>query len=405
LKEPVLKSIYFTEDHVLFRQTVRSFMEDEVAPHADAWEAERRIPKEIWARRGEMGFLGLTHPEQYGGAAADAFYAMIFCEEVARSKMGGFTAAVIVQEFIATSGILKNGTEAQKQAYLVPSIEGKKVGAICISEPDAGSDVAAIRTSAVRDGDHYVINGAKTWITNGTYGDFYVVAVKTNKEAGAQGISLIAMDTDLPGITVSKLRKMGLHCSDTAEIAFENVRVPVSNLVGHENLGFYYIMQTFVIERLTLAATCVGACDMMLDETLKYMEERMAFGKPISKFQALRHRLADLFAEVEASRQLVYHTAWLYQNGHEAIKESSMAKMLTAELQKKVADECLQMFGGFGYVEEYVIERAYRDARVSTIVAGTTEIMREIIAKICIDKFKYPRIEDRIAAAEAALKA
>ncbi|MNS59487.1 Acyl-CoA dehydrogenase [compost metagenome] len=198
---------------------------------------------------------------------------------------------------------------------------------------------------------------------------------------------------------------MGLHCSDTAEIAFENVRVPVENLIGHENLGFYYIMQTFVIERLTLAATCVGACDMMLDETLKYMEERQAFGKPINKFQALRHRLADLFAEVEAVRHLVYHTAWLYENGHEAIKESSMAKMLTAELQKKVADECLQMFGGFGYVEEYTIERAYRDARVSTIVAGTTEIMREIIAKICIDKVQYPRVEDRIKAAEAAIQA
>jgi alkylation response protein AidB-like acyl-CoA dehydrogenase len=400
-----VKSIYFNEDHELFRSTVRSFMEDEVAPHADEWEANRRIPKDIWRRMGEMGFLGLTHPEQYGGAAADAFYAMIFCEEVARSRMGGFTAAVIVQEFIATSAILKQGTEAMKQAYLVPSISGEKVGAIAISEPDAGSDVAALRTSAVRDGDHYVINGAKTWITNGTYGDFYVVAVKTDKDAGSAGISLIAMESNLPGITASKLRKMGLHCSDTAEIAFENVRVPVENLIGHENLGFYYIMQTFVIERLTLAATCVGACDMMLDETLKYMEERQAFGKPINKFQALRHRLADLFAEVEAARQLVYHTAWLYENGHEAVKESSMAKMLTAELQKKVADECLQMFGGFGYVEEYTIERAYRDARVSTIVAGTTEIMREIIAKICIDKVQHPRVEDRIKAAEAAIQA
>jgi alkylation response protein AidB-like acyl-CoA dehydrogenase len=399
-----LKSIYFNDDHTMFRETVRSFMETEVAPHAEAWEAERRIPKEIWARMGEMGFLGLTHPEQYGGANADAFFAMIFCEEVARSQMGGFTAAVIVQEFIATSAILKQGTEALRQRYLVPSISGEKVGAICISEPDAGSDVAAIGTTAVRDGDTYVINGAKTWITNGAYGDFYVVAAKTNREAGSGGISLIAMDADLPGITKSKLRKMGLHSSDTAEIAFENVRVPAENLLGHENLGFYYIMQTFVIERLTLAATCVGACDMMLEETLKYMEERQAFGKPIIKFQALRHRLADLFAEVEAVRQLVYHTAWLYQNGHEAIKESSMAKMLTAELQKKVADECLQMFGGFGYVEEYVIERAYRDARVSTIVAGTTEIMREIIAKICIDKIKYPRVEERIAAAELALK-
>jgi acyl-CoA dehydrogenase len=395
-----MKSIYFGEEHHLFRQTVRQFMESEVASQAPEWEAERHIPRSIWKRMGELGFLGILAPEAYGGAEADIFSAMVFCEELARSRMGGFIAAVTVQEFIATGAIFHQGTEAQKTRYLTPSTSGDKVGAICVSEPDCGSDVASMRTFALKDGDHYIINGAKTWITNGVYGDFYIVAAKTNKEAGSGGISLFVVDSDTPGIQATKLRKMGLHSSDTAEISFENVRIPASSLIGRENLGFYYIMQTFVIERLTLAATSIGACDVMLELTLDYMASREAFGKPINQLQVLRHRLADLFAELEASRQLVYHTAWLHQEGEQAVKESSMAKMLATELQKKVADECLQFFGGFGYVEEYAIERLYRDARVSTIVAGTTEIMRELIARVCIDKTQFPRVEDRLAALE-----
>ncbi|HEY9723074.1 MAG TPA: acyl-CoA dehydrogenase family protein [Oscillatoriaceae cyanobacterium] len=397
-----MKSIYFNEDHALFRDTVRAFMRDEVAAHADQWEAERKIPAEIWRKMGEMGFLGLLFPEQMGGGGADVQYAMIFCEETSRSRMGGFVASVIVQEFIATGSIFHQGSEELKQRYLLPSITGEKVGAIAISEPDCGSDVAAMRTTAVRDGDHWVINGAKTWITNGVHGDFLVVACKTDREAGSGGISMIVVDRNTPGVTATKLRKMGLHSSDTAELSFENVRVPLSNLVGIENFGFYYIMQTFVIERLTLAATAVGACEVMLEDTLAYMDSRLAFGKPISKFQALRHRLADLFAQLEACKQLIYHTAWLHEQGEQAVKESSMAKLLATELQKKVADECLQFFGGFGYVEEYPIERAYRDARVGTIVAGTSEIMRELIARVCIDKTVFPKIEDRIAQATAA---
>jgi len=395
-----MKSIYVTEEHDQFRALVRQFLETEVAPHADAWEEARRIPRGIWKEMAERGFLGILFPESEGGSGADIFHAMAFLEELPRSRMGGFCAAVTVQEFIVNGAISKQGSDELKRKYLAPSIAGEKVGAICISEPDAGSDVAAIRTTAVRDGDHYVLNGAKTWITNGVHGDYYVVAVKTDKDAGAGGISLIAMDSDLPGIKATKLRKMGWHSSDTAEIVFEDVRVPAANLIGKENRGFYYIMQTFALERLAASATAIGGSDLALEVTLKYMESRQAFGKPINRFQALRHRLADLFTELEAARQLTYHTAWLYQQGEPCIKESSMAKLLTSELGKRIVDECLQFYGGFGYVEEYPMARFYRDARVGTIVAGTSEIMREIIAKVTIDGLSFAAVDERDVAGE-----
>ena len=393
-----MRSVYFGEEHQLFRQTVRHFVEAEVAPHADAWEAARRIPRGIWRRMGEMGFLGILFPEELGGAGASLFHALAFLEELPRSRMGGFCAAVSVQEFIATGALFRRGSEELKRRYLVPSIAGEKVGAIAISEPDTGSDVAAIRTTAVRDGDAWVIDGAKTWITNGVAGDFYVVAVKTDRDAGAGGISLIALDSDLPGIKTNRLRKMGWHSSDTAEIAFESVRVPAAGLVGQENRGFYYIMETFALERLVTAAIGIGSSAVALEETLRYMESRNAFGRPLNRFQALRHRLADLSAELEAARQLVYHTAWLLEQGEPAIRESAMSKLIATELNKRLVDECLQFFGGFGYVEEYPMERFYRDARASTIVAGTSEIMREIIGKIDIDGVSFGPVVDAQAA-------
>lgn len=389
-----MKSIYFGEEHDLFRQTVRQFVENEVAPHADAWEAARRIPRSIWRRMGEMGFLGILFPEAMGGSGASLFHALAFLEELPRSRMGGFCAAVSVQQFIATGALFRRGTDALKQRYLVPSITGEKVGAIAISEPDTGSDVAAIRTTASRDGDSWVVDGAKTWITNGVEGDFYVVAVKTDRDAGAGGISLIAMDSDLPGIRTNRLRKMGWHSSDTAEIVFESVRVPSGGLIGRENRGFYYIMETFAVERLVAAAMGIGSSVLALEETLKYMESRTAFGRPLNRFQALRHRLADLATELEAARQLVYHTAWLLENKEPAIRESAMSKLLATELNKRLVDECLQFYGGFGYVEEYPMERFYRDARASTIAAGTSEIMREIIGKTDIDGVAFAPVED-----------
>jgi alkylation response protein AidB-like acyl-CoA dehydrogenase len=387
-----VKSVYFTAEHDAFRRDVRRFLEAEIAPQAEAWEEARRIPRSAWKRLGELGYLGICFPEELGGQGADLFFALAFLEELPRSRTGGFCAAVSVQEFIATGAIHRHGTRELTERFLAPSIRGEKVGAIAISEPDTGSDVAAIRTSAVRDGEAWVVNGAKTWITNGVHGDFYVVAVKTDRDAGAGGITLLAMDADLPGIRTSKLRKMGWHSSDTAEIVFEDVRVPVSGTVGRVNRGFFYIMETFALERLVTASISVGSALLALEVTRDYMEKRHAFGKPISRFQALRHRYADLSAELEAVRQLTYHTAWLIGQGEPAVRESSMCKLLATELNKKTADECLQFFGGYGTVEEYPMERFYRDARFSTIVAGTSEIMREIVARTDVDGVVFGKV-------------
>ena len=391
-----MRSIYFSDDHDLFRQSVRRFVEAEVAPHADAWEAAGRIPREIFVRMGDLGFLGILFPEAYGGTEADIFYAAAFCEEITRSRMGGFCAAVTVQQFMATQHIFRAGSEELKLRYLSPSIAGRKVGALAVTEPDTGSDVAAIRTSAIRDNDAYIVNGAKTWITNGADGDFYTVAVKTDRDAGTAGISLIVVDADTPGVSVGKrLKKLGLHSSDTAELRFQDVRVPLANLVGSENMGFYYIMEAFQLERLVGAFLAVGSADLCIEETLAYMADRRAFGRSLDRFQVLRHRIAQLASELEAARQLVYHTAWLHERGEQAIKESSMAKLVATELSKRVADECLQCFGGYGFSEEYPMARFYRDARAGTILAGTSEIMREIIARFMFDGEAPPPVERR----------
>jgi acyl-CoA dehydrogenase len=391
-----MKSIYTNEDHDLFRESVRRFVEAEVAPHADEWEAAGRIPREIFVRMGDLGFLGILFPEAYGGAAGDVFHAAAFCEEITRSRMGGFCAAVTVQQFMATQHIFRAGSEELRLRYLAPSIAGRKVGALAVTEPDTGSDVASIRTSAVRDGGAWVVNGAKTWITNGADGDFYTVAVKTARDAGTGGISLVVVDADTPGVTVGKrLKKLGLHASDTAELVFEDVRVPATNLVGHENMGFYHIMEAFQLERLVGAFLAIGSSDVCIEETLAYMAGRRAFGRTLDRFQVLRHRIAQLSAELEAARQLVYHTAWLHDRGEQAIKESSMAKLVSTELSKRIADECLQCFGGFGYSEEYPMARFFRDSRAGTILAGTSEIMREIIARFVVDGEAPPRAEVR----------
>ncbi|MBM3273971.1 MAG: acyl-CoA dehydrogenase family protein, partial [Candidatus Sericytochromatia bacterium] len=336
------RPIYFTDEHDMFRATVREWLDREVTPHADEWEELGRIPREAFRRMGELGFLGISLPERYGGAEADIFYSIAFLEELPRSLMGGFCAAVGVQQYMATAHIHRHGTEALKERYLRPSIEGRRVGALAISEPDCGSDVAAMRTSAVRDAGVYVVNGAKTWITNGAEGDFITLAVKTDRDAGPAGVSLLVVDADLPGVRVSRrLKKMGWHTSDTAELAFENVQVPADRLVGQENRGFYYVMDAFQLERLVAAATAIGGCVVALEKTLEYMHQREAFGRPIARFQALRHRLMDLFAEVEAVKHLTYHCAWLHEQGDAAVRETSMAKMLATELNKRVSDECL----------------------------------------------------------------
>jgi len=380
---------YFSEEHDLFRQSVKQFIDAEVKPHVDKWESEKKIPREIFTKMASHGFLGINFPEAYGGTDNDFWYSVVYLEELNRAGFAGISAAVSVHQYMATNHIASAGTEALKRKYLPKSISGEWIGSIAITEPGAGSDVANIRTTATRDGDHYVINGNKTFITNGVYGNFVTVACKTDTSAGVGGISLIVVDAGTPGYTVKKLDKMGWHSSDTAEMFFDNVRVPVSQLVGKEGQGFFYIMESFQLERLVAAVMAIAACEDIVEETLKYMKERTAFGKPIAKFQVLRHKMVDLITDIEVTKQFVYHCCWKQVNNIFAVKECSMAKMKASELCKRASDECLQIFGGNGYMAGYPVERAYRDARIGTIVAGTTEIMKEIISKSVIDGVNY----------------
>lgn len=384
-----MKSPYFNQDHEIFRQTVRQYIETEVKPNAAKWEADERIPKEVWKRMGDLGFLGINHEEAYGGTNQDFFYSVAYLEEIARAGMGGYAAAIGVHQYMSTAHMLKVGSEDLKQRFLTKAISGEYWGALGITEPFAGSDVANIRTTAKREGDYYIINGSKTFITNGVFADFVTVACKTTPDAGAAGISLIVVEKGTPGFTATQLKKIGWHSSDTGELAFDNVKVPVANLVGEENMGFYYIMDSFQLERLVTGITATEGAQYALDAAMKYMTEREAFGRKLSKFQVLRHRLAELASEIEAVRQLSHHTSWLYSQGEFAVKECSMLKLLSTELGKKAVDVSLQCFGGYGFMEEYEIARMYRDARVGTIVGGTSEIMLEIIAKIMFDQVQY----------------
>lgn len=387
---------YFTDDHQLFRQTVRQFIETEVVPHTEAWETERRIPKTIFQRMGSLGYLGLPFPEAYGGAGADFWYSVVFLEELARCGMGGFTTAVSVHTFMAINHLFRAGSEALKQKYLVPAVAGDAVTALGITEPDAGSDVAALRCTATREGDGYVVNGTKTFISNGTYGDLITLAVKTGE---GNNLSLLLVELNSPGITRTKLNKMGWHSSDTAEIRFDNVRVPVENRIGAEGAGFYYLMESLQLERLVAAILAVAGSQYALDLTLRYLHERETFGKPLARYQAIRHALADVATEIAVAREFVYSTCWKLERAQNVVQECSMAKLFTAELQKRTVDTCLQYFGGYGYMEDYPICRAYRDARVGTIAGGTSEIMREIIAKMVVDGVAFRKGYERSAKA------
>jgi acyl-CoA dehydrogenase len=385
-------SQYFNQDHQLFRQSVRQFIEKEVIPNASTWEAERQIPKSIFKKMGDLGYLGINFSEEYGGTNADLWYSVVFLEEIARSTMGGFSTAVSVHQYMAINHIAKIGSSFLKEKYLIPAIAGDKIAALGISEPNAGSDVSAILTTAVLDGDEYVINGSKTFITNGTYGDFITLTCKTNTTAGTNGISLIVVDLNAEGISRTKLNKMGWHSSDTAEISFDNVRVPVTHLIGQENAGFYYLMESLQLERLVASIMAVSGAELSLELTIQYLHERETFGRPIAKYQAIRHKIAEMATEVDIAREFVYSTCWKFMQGEVMVKECSMAKLFSSELAKRVADGCLQFFGGFGYIEDYPICRIYRDARVGTIAGGTSEIMKEIISKIVVDGAAYQKV-------------
>jgi acyl-CoA dehydrogenase len=375
----------FTEPHQMFRAAVRAFVEREVMPHVEEWETAGRIPKAIFRQMGELGFLGVEYDEKYGGGGADVLTTVVLHEECARSRSGSFAMAVGVHCDMASPHLYWTGSEELKATHLPAICRGEKVTAIAVTEPGGGSDVAALRTRAVRDGGDYVLNGTKMFITNGAMADVYFVAARvetrdTGKRHG--GISMFLVERDTPGFTVSRtLDKMGMRASDTAELSLQDVRVPASNLLGREGVGFYEVMRVFQRERLVAGLHAVSMCERALEDTIAYVRERQAFGGPLAGKQVIRHRIADLATSIEAARALAHAAAVKYQAGEEILREMSMVKLFTAEMAQKVAYECVQMYGGYGYMREYPIERFARDVRLLTIGGGTSEIMREIIAK------------------------
>ena len=376
-------SFIFTDEHEQLRESVRSFVEKELAPHAEEWE-ETTFPDSVIHRMGELGFLGLDKPEEYGGQGGDYYTSIVLAEEMARAGSGGLAMGVAVHTDMAMPPILAFGTDEQKQDWLVPAIKGEKILCLGITEPDAGSDVSGIKTRAVYDEatDEYVINGSKTYITNGHRADVIVLVTKTDAEAGYDGFSLFLVPMDAPGvIREKKLEKLGMHASDTALLAFQDVRVPASALLGEKGKGFYHIMWELQGERLIGAAGCVAGAQQAFDKTLEYAKEREAFGRPIGNFQAIRHKFAQMATKIEAARQLVYMTAWRFNNGEYPVREISMAKLYSAQVACEVTDECLQIHGGAGYMKEYGIERSWRDMRLNRIGAGTDEVMLDVIGR------------------------
>jgi alkylation response protein AidB-like acyl-CoA dehydrogenase len=379
----------FTEEHELFRDSVRKFVEKELAPHAEEWEEAEEFPNTVFTRMGELGFLGLRYPEKYGGQNCDFLFSIVLAEELGRSGMGSIGMAVAVQSEMATPPIHKFGSEEQKMKYLLPANQGKKIACLGITEPNAGSDVAAIQTTARREGDQWVINGRKIFITNGVRADFITLVARTGEKKGYKGVSLFLVDKGTPGFTVTrKLDKVGMRSSDTAELLFEDCRVPASAMLGEEGRGFYHIMWELQGERIMGAANAVSRAQMAYELALKYAQERVQFGKPLAHFQVTRHRLADMATEIEAARHLIYYCAWMFQNGEYPVKEISMAKLFAAQAAARVADAALQIHGGYGYMMEYPIQRYWRDIRLSRIGGGTDEIMKEIIANEVLGRMK-----------------
>ncbi len=371
----------FTEDHQAFRRTVREYCEKELAPHAREWDDASEFPKALFKAFGDLGFFGIRHDPAYGGSGLDYWYVVAYAEELVRSRNAGLAMAMLVHGEMAIPVIGDLGTDEQKREFLAPAIRGEKIAALAISEPDAGSDVASIRTTARRDGDDLVVNGAKMWITNGTRADFLTMAVRTGGP-GHEGLSLLLFPTDVKGFQVSKkLEKVGNHASDTALLFFEDCRVPARWLLGEENQGFYHVMANFQGERLVAAIQAVAGMQLMIEDAIRYGEERTAFGRPVVRFQAWRHRLADHLTALEAARWLTYRACDLFNRGEPAVREISMAKLFAGELAQRVAYDCMQLHGGMGYVLETDIARAWRDVRLLTIAGGTSEIMREIVSK------------------------
>lgn len=384
-----MSSMYFTEEHEAFRSSFKDFLQKEVVPFIDKWEKTGTIEKFIWKKFGEMGYFGLCTPEEYGGLDLDLFYTVIFLEELQKINSGGFAAAIWAHEFLAMTHLNKEGTEFIKQKYLIPSVEGEKVGCLCVTEPFGGSDVAGMRSTAIKKGDKYILNGSKTFITNGVYSDYLIVAAKTDPSDKYKGISIFVVDREAAGITATKLDKLGWRASDTAELAFDNVEIPIENLMGEEGKGFPYIMQHFALERLIMGINAHARADFALDYVVNYMQERVAFGKSLDKFQVLRHKIAEMASKVDMCREYNYSITKRLDQGAYVVKEASMSKLLSTKMADEVIYDALQLLGGYGYMEEYPLARLSRDSRLGPIGGGTSEILKEIIAKIVIDNKEY----------------
>lgn len=378
------KDLYFTKEHDQVRHAVRDFVKKEINPHIDEWEENGTIPlHELFKKMGDLGFLGIRYDTRYGGQGLDYWYETVFLEELGHIECGGVAMAIAVQTNMATPAIAEFGSEYLKETYLKPAIAGEMVGAIAVTEPDAGSDVASMKTTAQRDGDDFIINGSKTYITNGTQADFLTLLARTSNDPGFHSFGLFVVPTHLPGFAVSKkLDKLGMRSSDTAELFFDDLRVPAKNLIGDEKEGFIYQMKQFQHERFSaLPTTYVGLRDL-IDLTVDHLKKREVFGKPLVTKQVLRHRIAHWLTELECLQQLTYHIVRMKMQKRDVTREISMGKLLVGQLSNKVPNGCLQMFGGSGYMNEMRVSRAFRDMRLNSIGGGANEVMCDIIAKM-----------------------
>ncbi len=375
--------VYFSKAHDMVRRSVKEFVDGEILPHIDDWEEAGEFPRELYRKAAEVGILGIGYPEDVGGTPGDVFFKIAASEELIRSGSGGLAAGLGSLD-IAIPPIVRHGTKEQKERFVTPVLAGERIAALAVTEPGGGSDVAALKTEAVRDGDHYVVNGSKTFITSGCRADQITCAVRTGAE-GAHGISFLVIESGTPGYSVSdKLKKTGWWASDTAEIYFDNCRVPIANRIGAENQGFYLIMENFQSERLVLCVMANMTAQLALEASLKYAKDRQAFGKPLSGFQVTRHKLVDMATQVEVSREFTYRIAAKIDAGMNQVKEISMAKNFACSVSDRVTYDAVQIFGGYGYMRGYLVERLYRDNRLLSIGGGTTEIMKEIISKFML---------------------
>ena len=377
------ESIYFGEEHRMLRDQIRRFIRDEVLPVGEQWEVEGRIPRELFRRMGDLGLLGLAHPESVGGAGLDVLASVILAEELGRSTFGGLGISVTVHTDMATPHLVHYGSDEQRAKYMPGILAGELITALAVTEADAGSDVSSLRTRAERRGDQYVINGAKMFVTNGGYADLVFVAAKTDLSVKpSRGLSMFLVEGGTPGFVVSrKLDKHGWRCSETVEIAFQDCTIPAANLIGEENKGFYAIMRNFQRERIVLGGMAIGESSRALELVIDYTRQRKAFGATLYDKQVVRHRIAEMAMNVEAGRQLLYHAAWLESTGRECTKEVSMVKAYCGELVNEVMYHAVQFHGGFGFMREATIERMSRDARVHSIGGGPTEVMLEEVSK------------------------